>query len=355
MHLDAKHPQLLFQDIGPEYFSQLLTACGSGEKGFRSRYLPVAEKLALTVQSLPLGKDIYSHEGGALRFGLVAGLIALRFCDAVMFAPQASAQHRIKLESDFRWAAWCATLACVPLMVYHQCSIMVDGEVWDNTHSSSSLFDAINTTNGMDVAWKEPTAELPKSSLAILHLHQFFYPGQFAQVSPTVVSALCDAINPAMVMAPGEHTLSRVVRTAMEKVLLVEKQRLSLIAVSGEAPPMDLTQDAGHVATEPARPAPIVPAKAPPKPKDIPRIPESIVNWANALMASDKANTVTFHDSGVVEVHKKGVDFGSTAALRLAELFAADLVDKKNSTGIICNAVLSQLFKDILSRTQHHA
>lgn len=234
MKYSVKHPSDLFSDVGRDYFAQLLTACVGGEPAFRNLYLPVAERLACTVQNLPLESSSFAYPGGALQFGLLAGLTALRLSDGVIFEPSATAQKRMIIEPQYRYAAWCATLSGVPLIVDHHAQLSVNDKPWSFAFGAPSLWEACGTTGSYGIEWKAASKNPPSPALGLILLSNFFYPGQFADFDPSVLASMCQSVNPGLTQAPGESSLSKVVRLAQEKVKAAEKIRISKVFVPGQ-------------------------------------------------------------------------------------------------------------------------
>ena len=367
MKLSAKHPQSLFNDIGWAIFGQISSAAGAGEEGFKSLYLPIAERLALFVQELPLEKDSFGQRGGALKFGLLAGLTALRLCDGVIFEPGATAQRRMLIEPQFRWAAWCAALACVPLVVAHHTTISVNGSLWSYASPSPTLWEACEKNGSYEVQWMPVSPAKPSSELGIVFLSRFFFPGQFGDLDPTVLQALCLAINPALTQAAAENSLSRVVRTAQEKVRLAERQRLAQVfTLSDDAPNAN---DLALMLVEASPLAPAVSLMSPLSPRegpkielgtppelsllvgqensaDVPAIPAHVLQWVRAVSSSrDRHSALEFLSNGEVRVSKRALNFGSTARATYEALFSAGLVVRKGESDAVLTAGMAAAFK----------
>lgn len=359
MHFDAKHPSQLFKVIGREYFDQLLTASAAGEGGFRENYLPMAERLAMMVQELPLEKELYSEPGGALRFGLLAGLGALRLCDGVIFKPGVTAQTRMRVEPQYRWASWCATLACVPLIVAHHASLSVNGQPWSFAHKDS-LWDACGNSGCYSVDWLPVTANRPSAALASIVLSRFFFPGQFASIDSDVLLGMCEAINPAMIQAPAEQSLSRVVRVAQEKIRLSERQRLTqvfsatsvAVAISPNAlAALDssLSPAEANLQTPDAQTAQAETASFPIAALKRKEIPEPILAWVRALAADpDSAKLYRLAsepDKGIV-LSAKALRFGfSSASDGYATLHAAGVILEKREKDVLASEDLANAFR----------
>jgi conjugal transfer pilus assembly protein TraI len=367
MKSNPKHPQALFNDIGWELFEQISSASGAGEAGFKSLYLPMAERLALFVQELPLEKDSFGQRGGALKFGLLAGLTALRLCDGVIFEPGATAQRRMLIEPQFRWAAWCAALACVPLVVAHHTLLMVNGSSWSYASPEPTLWDACGNNGSYEVQWMPVSPAKPSSEVGIVFLSRFFFPGQFGELDPTVLQALCLAINPALTQGAAEQSLSRVVRTAQEKVRLAERQRMAQVFTLSDNSP-----NAGDLARALAESLPVAAAAAslssspsqsvgaspaltlsplanPPGNTGepvLPAIPEHLLQWVRAVASShDHHAAIEFLSNGEVRVSKRALNFGSTARETYEALFNAGLVVRKGESDAVLKPEMTTAFQ----------
>ena len=230
MHSHTKTPQILFAElIGRSHFSDLLTACAIQRDSFLTQYVPMAERLAMCVQNLPLSPSVCSQPGGALQFGLQAGLLAVRSCDAVIFAPKATAQERQRDDPLYRWCAYCATLASAYLMCAGAVEVMLaDG----HRHSFAGRFTLGELNTKFSAKWRDEPA-LPQQS-GLIYVQTFFYPGQFSHLSPALLNQLGAAINPAMVMSGTESPLAKVVRMSLSRVLEFLREQESQV-IGGKA------------------------------------------------------------------------------------------------------------------------
>lgn len=345
MKLQARHPTLLFSSVGKEYFSQLLTAVG-GEELFRSKYLPVAERLAVTVQDLPLDRACFAFSGGALKFGLFAGLTALRLADGVIFDPSATAQRRMIVEPQFRYAAWCATLACVPLIVHHNSHIKVNDQPWSFAHSPSNLFEACDKSGDYEVNWRSLTPQAVTPVMSAIFLSDFFYPGQFQDLDPEVLVSMCESINPGLEKPTGEKALSRVVRVAQEKVKAAEDLRLSKVFASCEVTNSGVISDYTvsvpsqlQDTAKPTGPADGTATKGGSKSsvqaawtvQTSPQVNSKVSSWIRALI-SEPATASQFQflpTLGLVDVTIEQLKFGGSAKAMYDLLEAEELVESK--------------------------
>jgi conjugal transfer pilus assembly protein TraI len=355
MDFHARHPQLLFDDLGRSLFTELVTASGAGVDRFRAHYLPVAERLALLLQELPLERETFPERGGALKFALLSALTTLRLCDSVVFAPAATAEVRMRVEPQYRFAAFCASLASVPLVVHHNLRVTIEGQPWSPLSRRPFLWDALDGQGSYAVEWRPVTPARPSAALGVLILGAFFEAGQWAEFEPDVVRGMCEAINPAGVQSPAELALGKVVRIGHEKTRQVEQLRASaafapakpsdtnaLVAstVAGTAQPV--------MSLAPVSPPPSAPASAPePAP-----LPQELVEWANAV-AHEKQfleKDVTLLPDGTVRVGVKALNHGAGAKITYDRLFTAGLVHAKEERGAVLVKRMADLFREAVNR-----
>lgn len=375
MQFPPKHPSELFQALGPEIFSTIQSECGLGGEGFRRLYLPPAERLALVVQQLPLIGDAFSYEGGGLSYGLMAASMALRLSSSTIFRAGVSAAERATLTPQYRWAAYVATLCCVPIQVFHCQEISVPGSLWTPWDSSRTLFEVAQTHGGYSVAWlqqAEPLGKAP-SNLAIAALAGFIYPGMLAGLERGVVRDFCAAINPSLQRPPVESPLGSVVRRAQELILNAEGQRraaqvssktpgmLDISAVVGAvATPPEATPASNHVTEQPQSAAPSSVSGGPrsiPAPQESPAaqsveagtgqsIPGNVLAWVRALVGHEPLkNHVEVLLNGDVKISKQALGFGQPAGKNYEALHKAGLVVSKMTEGVICNKHLAMAFE----------
>lgn len=377
MNFAAKHPTALFQDLGRDYFNQLLTASAAGEEGFRARYLPMAEKLAMMLQELPLEKETYSQPGGALKFGLLAGLAALRLCDGVIFMPGVTAQIRMVVEPQYRWAAWCATLASIPLVVAHNASIKVNGQPWSFA-DASTLWESCGKNGSYKIDWMPSSPNRPSAALGTVVLSQFFFPGQFSAIEPVVLLGLCEAINPALVQSPAEQALSRVVRVAQEKVRQSERLRMTQVfspSRAGGAITVEMlaSLDSDVQVVAGVSPSALPEAATPIHGQQVPvgvtgaaggtnqdvkkQISQKILAWVRAIAAepemADKFKFVPAPGVGIL-LSAKTLKFGfATASEGYSALHEGGLVLEKREREVLANEDLAQAFRAALESKSH--
>lgn len=365
MLLKRTHPQALFEQLGNTLFQQLLTSSGAGEEGFRKNYLPPIEKLALTIQSLPLERGLFDHPGGALKFGLTAGLTTLRLSAGVIFVPSATAVQRMLLEPQYRWAAFVASLASVPLIVAHNVHVKIGDKSWTMASKQSTLWDATEATGEYEVSWAQPRPTKPSNSLGVVLLQGFFRRGMFANIDPAVLLAMCEGINASGHQSPSESALAKIVRTGQEKVKEIEAQRRELFFEPPSLIPTNATstEDATTPATEsPEDGTPTVlntltgrlgAGQAPPPnnagtssredTESGAEVPIQISQWARAIVAN-LPDEISFVDEGV-RISKKALTFGISSQRMYALIYEAGLVVSKQADGFIGNVTLADVFR----------
>lgn len=387
MKSNTKPPLFLFSKlIGKRHFVDLLTACATSHDNFQCQYVPMAERLAKCVQDLPLCTDTYNRPGGALQFGLQAGLLAVRFCDAVIFAPKATAQERQHQDPQYRWCAYCAALASAYLMCAGQVEVVLES---GEAHSFAGRQPLGNVRTAFEAQWRTSPA-LPQQA-GLIYLQGFFFPGQFSHLSPALLAELCGAINPAMATTSNESPLARVVRMSLSRVLEAQRQSdAKVIEGTAPAPMTDLppeavpaaqttsqtspaTAPAPNVSASTARqvdaiptgtpapatatpsvsePAPVEPSSAPLAPESGQVIDPKVVEWVRAL-ANNKIfdNEVQVTEQGVF-FSRKALAYGDSPIKNFAMLYGAGVVIKKELEGALCNLDLAAVYAAALAKVK---
>ncbi len=348
MQFLTKHPQQLFDDLGKTLFQQLLTASGAGNDSFMANYLPVAERLAMQVQELPLERETFAEQGGALKFGLLSALTTLRLCDSVVFVPAATADIRMRVEPQYRFAAYCASLATVPLIVHHYQTIKLDGEPWSMLSKQPLLWGESGAVSKYELEWKPASPQKPDASLGVLILSRFFDPGQWADFDHDVVKGMCGAINPASIQPTAELALSKVVRLGHEKVRQAEQLRASKAFTPSTSSSMDALVSAAIVNTSQANlaMAPMEPIPASTQLSTDKPIPQAVMEWAKAVTHSKEIfeKHVEMLEGGRARISKRALNHGATAKEMFELLEKAGLVCQKEETGVIVSERLGSLF-----------
>lgn len=205
--------------VGRDHFSNLLSATGLPKDRFLAEYVPVAERLTLCVLDLPLMPSVFKSCAGALQCALQSGLLAVRMCDAQIFEPQATAQERQQNDPKWRWLAYCAALASVYLICAGNVRVRVNG----NDFSFASEKPIGQLDGSFEASWE--VSETRTDQAGLIYLQAFFYPGQFEQVPPSMLTVFAGSINPSISVSPHETPLARVVRTAISQVLDNQKKK----------------------------------------------------------------------------------------------------------------------------------
>jgi conjugal transfer pilus assembly protein TraI len=345
MNFSARHPSALFDELGSELFSTLLSASQAGEEIFRYNYLPLLEKAAYWLQELPLERKTYAERGGALKFTLLSSLGTLRMCSGVIFAPSSDSEHRRLVEPQYRFAAFVASLCTVPLIVHHNVAVTVNGSPWD-PFFGQGLYSALTERVGSaqyQVEWRPETHERPSAALAVLLISWLLSDVKWAQFDRTVLRSMVEAINPAGIQAPSESALSRVVRVGHEKAREAALQRAALrftpnstvenadelgqaivrftpgTPAQGAGDVAPVTSPVSVVATDVATTA--VPAV---QPVDIPKV---IRQWAEVVRSRDEYQSdIQPFESDLVQVFKPPLSFATTPSALKEVLERANLI-----------------------------
>lgn len=393
MRSHTKTPQILFTElIGRSHFSDLLTACAIKRDFYLQQYVPMAERLAICVQDLPLSPTVYSCPGGALQFGLQAGLLAVRSCDAIIFAPKATAQDRQHDDPLYRWCAYCATLVSAYLM----CAGAVEVTLGDGKrYSFAGRFPLGELDTKFTAKWHDEPALPHKSGL--IYVQAFFYPGQFSHLSPALLNQMGAAINPAMTMSGTESPLAKVVRISLSRVLEFQREQDAQIIAGKTASVMvdiaptsvdgsvdDPLRPAAYsehatapgtpatATTNAANPAPFavktpvevskasnpktpsatsVPASSAPAifsavatPDITEGIPIKVIEWIRALAFASHLDTEVL-ENGNLKIGRKALGFASTPKKNYVALYEAGCVVEKGDNFAICNAKLGSIYQ----------
>ena len=392
MQSHPQPPQRLFSElIGRTHFSDLLTACATTRDSFLQQYVPMAERLAICVQDLPLSPTVFSRPGGALQFGLQAGLLAVRSCDAVIFAPKATAQERQHDDPLYRWCAYCAAVASAYLICAGSVEVTLGS---GQRHSFAGRWALGELGSKFTARWHEEPA-LPQQA-GLIYLQTFFFLGQFSHLSPALLGQLGAAINPAMAMTGSETPLGKVVRLSLSRVLEFQREHDAQIikgtasAVMGDLPP-DVTtglvkdelrpaaysahaaqpvqqtvagvpptvptdSSAPTVATTTQSPIPVVsttPAQATtsvpvPAPAFDPAmgINIKVVEWVRALAFAVHLDAdIQVTDEGTLRLGRKALAFASTPKENYLALYEAGCVLQKSEHYAVCTQALAQIYQ----------
>ena len=377
MQSQTQSAQTLFSRLASrQHFQDLLTACSVSRDQYLAQYISVAERLAFCVQDLPLSPDVFSAPGGALQAGLQSGLLAVRSCDATIFQPKATAQERQRNDPQYRWCAYCATLATIYLICAGQIEVVLSGGEVFSFASAKPLggYDGSYTAR-----WHQSAAQ--PSQAGLIYLQAFFFPGQFAHLPQETLAMMAGAINPLLTTNNAETPLGRVVRTSVAQVLEAQRKRdaavimqtapaemvdvpVESVAPSGARPVDPLKPSSTYQAADPSPAPSSVPAAAPatapatssssasPKTNQSPAenpavgISPKVLEWVRALAhirAMDAEITV---DEQGIQFSRKALGFGATPKDNYTALYEAKVVLDKGEGHARCNHLLAKVYAE---------
>jgi len=222
MQLTKQSSIALLTSLEGDLVETLRSASGFNTAQFDRHIQPLVDRLAECVQALPLSRDAYCEQGGALRFGVVSGLMAFRLADSTIFAPNHTAETRRVLDPQYRYSGFAAALASVPAILEAVAIVTVAGRRWSPL-SEVSLTQALADAGVQDyvVNWN-PTPSAPSRMVAALLAGRFFAPGGWGDFEESVIGALADAILPVRGAIAVEAPLCRVVRVAQDKAFEID-------------------------------------------------------------------------------------------------------------------------------------
>ena len=263
MQLTKQSSIALLTSLEGDLVETLRSASGFNSAQFDRHIQPLVDRLAECVQALPLSPDAYCEKSGALRFGVVSGLMAFRLADSTIFAPNHTAETRRVLDPQYRYSGFAAALASVPAILEAVAIVTVAGRRWSPL-SEVSLTQALADAGVQDyvVNWN-PTPRAPSRMVAALLAGRFFAAGGWGDFEESVIGALADAILPVRGAIAVEAPLCRVVRVAQDKAFEIDgKERARRIDELG-APRLALRELLALPETAVAPPAAPAPAQAP--------------------------------------------------------------------------------------------
>lgn len=367
MEFKLRDPNDMISGVGLELLTKLRAATGVPNDVFTAQYLPLLYRLAQYVQDLPLSKTSYNEHGGAFRFSITALLLTLRMADGVLFSSSYTAEQMNKLRPQFRFAAFAASLAIVPLLVYHHQQIKINGNDWSYLTDGNSLHEALSQAgkSTYTITWKGPV-EAPTPMLATLLLTSFFKKGMWSSIHPAVVIEMCDAINPALTQSISETPLCKIVRMGIEKAHLIDQRaRDPIYNVPVNATTMSQSIDAAlsmemqqsavhHAPVVNSAPTPVAvavavaaPAITNPTPDD--EFEESFLEWANSVKTTAAHSSVLiFNANGTVTVPISALTgFGVAVRDLVARFEGMNLVTTKDTKAktITLKSTATRLFK----------
>lgn len=373
MQSQTQSAQTLFSRLASrKHFHDLLTACSVSRDQYLAQYIPMAERLAFCVQDLPLSPDVFSAPGGALQAGLQSGLLAVRSCDATIFQPKATAQERQRNDPQYRWCAYCATLATIYLICAGQIEVVLSG-------GDVFSFARAKPLGGYDgsytARWHQSAAQ--PSQAGLIYLQAFFFPGQFAHLPQETLAMMAGAINPLLTTNNAETPLGRVVRTSIAQVLEAQRKRDAAVILQTSPAemvdvPVETVAPSGARPVDPLKPSPTyqaadpspAPSPAPstdtatssssaspqakPSPAENPAvgIAPKVLEWVRALANIRSMDAEITVDEKGIQFSRKALGFGATPKDNYTALYEAKVVLDKGEGYARCNHLLAKVYAD---------
>jgi len=356
MHISPSSIAVLLKShISRQTFQEL--AALVSQKSFVEMYLPFTEGVAARLSEIPLRKDSYSQRGGALACSVAAGFLAVKLCSQTIFDPGATAAKRMEGDVQYRWLAYCASMATVYLIATNSVQVQFEeGEIY----SFASADTLTDLKSPFTVYWSNGTL-LPIQHL-YMQLQELFWSGQFEGLSPRMLSEFGLAINPTLQAPSNESPLGKVVRQAVSKVIDDDKARVAQQVRTDDSidEPKTLSTPAAPSAVVASTPAqgpiePTVPS-APTKPVksdgDIEQQPvvAKAQEWLRGLAAMKALHAeIKLLDNGHMSITRKALSFGAAARDNYQMLYDAKLVFEKVEGGVVCTKAARDVFESNLA------
>lgn len=341
---------------GKEHFASLRAASGGPKETYRDWYLPVAERFAKAVQDLPLRKDVFAHKGGALQFGLSAGLLALRSVDSKIFNSKATSAERQAMEPVYRWLSYCATLSTAYLICASHIRVRrVSGRRTENFSWCGAAL--LGETEGEFLCEWEDVEGIPEG-IGPLWLQSFFFPGQFGHLDSGVLGMFMSAINPKLEAKNGESPMGSLVRESALAVIQRQKKEEAkeIDGPNAAAPLKDMPVIAKNDPGSPPVKEPAVVQQKAAEPEasagpDITNgIPKDALNLVRAIARSHLKAEVKPAEGGRLFISSAALGFGGSAAENYGIFNNAGLVHEKiPRKGVELKASFTLVWEKIVS------
>lgn len=202
MEFKARPHLELIQDVDERtgVLAQLETAAGMKGTEFQNFYMPLVEGLAAYVLDCPLERDAYAEPTGALRFGLMASIFALRQTTRKMFTGSHGSEQRRLLDKQYRFASFAASVASIPAIIHSKIQVTAGDEsiVWSPYHAYPQLGAWLSHigAHSYQVAWRTAPIDVSRSN-AIAFTAEIFKRGFWMFFDAEVVREMYDSIAPA--------------------------------------------------------------------------------------------------------------------------------------------------------------
>lgn len=384
MHIEKIPLQKIYADIGIKPFEQLASLVGKPR--YTNQYLPLANRYASMLQSVPLSKKGYAGIYGALKGGLEAGILAIRLCDTTMFDPKATAAQRMAHEHQYKFLVFSAVIATCYLISRQ--SITTCGQ---SGEMASWVIEPDAAEWPLMARWADD-----KKSVSITQSHvllwQLMQPEWFAWIDPGLMEQWCASINPALEQSGGETPMGKVVRVAIETSMRHSNESLkkeiheegqadqgSYKAEGGQGESVEkvtptasdsqarsesneisqLSEASKAISEAQATEKPAQTARTSPPEKPMSPQQQMAREWLNALaVASLNPNdplklsehiTWDAEDKGV-KLGRKALGFGTTPTKAADMLYEAGLIHERLENGLSLKREAALLLREALSK-----
>ncbi|MBS3912853.1 MAG: TraI domain-containing protein [Hydrogenophaga sp.] len=344
---------LFKRHVNRQTFLDLATLVGQDR--FLQMYLPFTEQVVSRLSEIPLSRDAFAGPGGAATAAINAGVLAVKLCDKTIFEPGATAARRMAGDVQYRWLAYCASLATVYLMAVDAVRVELEG---GEIYSFASATPLTEVDHPFTVKWSATTKQ--PVQVSYLLLTELFFAGQFDDLSPPVLGELGASINPTLQSLPNEPPLAKVVRQAIERVIEDDKARsrqvihASVDSVEAVEAKVEHLEDAGqasgaraaehvqaNVVAGEAKPLKSVEEPSKPSPQAL-----KAAEWIRGLAAMSSLHAeVQVKEDGNIKIGRKALSFGAAATDNYQMLYEAGLVVQKVEGGVVCTARVREAFE----------
>ena len=199
----------------------LRSAANVDDKTFNDKYISPLIHIANWVQELPACKLHHFEVGGAVRFAIHSGFAAVRLSESFIFTPSDKSEFRFQLEKEFRYASYLAAIFSTVAYPFSYLQVVnQDGEIWSKNTQLNQF-----ASDGYDLQWVVNSQLDTKKG--------YFYASRIMPVdlldgfNQIVVDELMKALSPDVVPSGQETSMQKTVRQSIQKVIELEKKRIS--------------------------------------------------------------------------------------------------------------------------------
>ena len=278
-----------------------------GHANFQKYVMPVLLGLSASVMSSPLNREYYAYENGALEYGLIVSMMALRIAEGSIFT-QGTVEDRALYEPQYKFAAFCASIASVPAFLFSGVTITnEDGEIWSPLSTHKSMHHWLSGSKTFHANWFNKS--VPVSRMLGAGMSWKLFPeGIWAKFDSRIVAQMFESINPPDIPSPGESRITAIVRKSHEKAIdLYQKSIENQFNGNAHAPNASMMSESmaeikadallhknasiGRTPTLPAEAKAV--AVTPKKPSiDISKIDRSVLDLFDAITTDPKYSTM---------------------------------------------------------------